>query len=303
MKKSLTGLILLILLSSACSRAFNLSNFETPESMQVDPETGSYYVSNVNGDPLEKDGNGYISKITANGNIVIQKFIGGKPENPVLHAPKGMAIAGSEIFVTDIDHVKAFDKESAKQTRDIDLSAWNVKFLNDMTQDRSGALFVSDMLTNRIFRLDPKAEFAPTIFKEGPELGGPNGLVFNPRSRNLMVVTWDSGQILELDPSGKIHVLKRGLKTLDGIDYDVEGNLYVSSFEKGEIYRIPFYGRGPLSTFMGGLVTPADIACDRKKHELLVPSFNGDIVNTFPLLQKRPSSELSSEKKQPDQKK
>mgnify|MGYP006379510325 CR=1 FL=1 len=59
MKRTVTVLCLLFLSSSACSRAFNLSNFETPESMQVDQDTGSYYVSNVNGDPLAKDGNGY----------------------------------------------------------------------------------------------------------------------------------------------------------------------------------------------------------------------------------------------------
>ena len=109
--------VLFSFLAATNAHSLNLSNFETPESMQVDVETGAYYISNINGDKLAKDGNGYISKITANGNTVIEKFIGGKPENPLLHAPKGLAILGKDIFVTDIDTVKVFDTKSRKLLR------------------------------------------------------------------------------------------------------------------------------------------------------------------------------------------
>ncbi len=273
------------------SRAWTLSSFETPESMQVDPETGSYYVSNINGEPSAKDGNGYISKITANGNTVIQRFIGGKPENPLLNAPKGLWVTSKEIFVADIDVIKVFDKETGKPSATIDLTSWGAKFLNDLAMDSSGIFYVSDTMTNKIFRIDPKKNNEVSIFKEGAVLGSPNGLMINPKSRHVMVVTWEKGEILEIEPNGKVHVLKRGLKALDGIDHDSEGNLYVSSFEKGEIYRIPFYGRGTLTTLMSGLTTPADISCDRKKEELLIPSFKGNSVSTVSL----------SEKKKPNQ--
>ena len=295
MKKILLVLLVLFLFAPTSSFAFNLSNFDSPESMQVDPETGAYYISNVNGEPLVKDGNGYISKVTANGNTVIRKFIGGKPDNPALNAPKGLVISGKNIFVADIDVIKVFEKETGKLTATIDLTPWNVKFLNDLAMDLSGSLYVSDMFTNRIFKIDPRKNQEVKVFKESPQLGSPNGLILNPRSHNLMVVTWDSGQVLEIDPSGRIHVLKRGLKGLDGIDYDTAGNLYVSSFEKGEVYRIPFYGRGALTVFMSGLKTPADISCDRKKGELLVPSFKGNTINTYPL--KRQTPEALPEKK------
>jgi DNA-binding beta-propeller fold protein YncE len=266
------------------AEALTLSGFDKPESMQVDPDTGSYYVSNVNGDPLVKDRNGYISKITANGNTVIQKFIGGKPGHSLLNAPKGLWISGRRLFVADIDSVKVFDKETGKLTATVDLMPWNAKFLNELTMDSSGALYVSDRLTSRIFKIDPETNYEVSVFREGPILGRPNGLMINPKTKQLVVVTWDNGEILEIDHNGNVHVLKRGLKGLHGIDYDVEGNLYVSNFEKGEIYRIPFYGRGSLTTFMSGLTTPAGISCDRKKHDLLVPSFKGNSVTTFPLI-------------------
>ncbi|MBI2095629.1 MAG: SMP-30/gluconolactonase/LRE family protein [Candidatus Omnitrophica bacterium] len=258
--------------------AFALSNFETPESVAVDPEDGSYYVSNVNGEPLAKDGNGYISKINAEGSVVIQKFIGGKDAS--LNAPKGILVSGKNIFVTDIHAVKGFDKATGKITALVDLSRFGVRFLNDIAAEPSGAMFVSDTMTNRIFRIDPSNHYEAKLFYGGKELGSPNGLAVNPKNRHLLVATWGSGEVLEIDRWKKIHVLKRGLQNLDGIDVDNRGNLYVSAFERGEVYRISNLGRGALVTALSGLVTPADISYDRKKDELLVPSFKGHTVSS-----------------------
>ncbi|OIO39581.1 MAG: hypothetical protein AUJ72_00410 [Candidatus Omnitrophica bacterium CG1_02_46_14] len=271
------------------AHSFTLSNFDTPESFVSDPEDGAYYVSNVNGDPSAKDGDGYISKIQSAGNITIQKFIGGKKDEPLLNAPKGLCIVGKNIYVTDIDTVKAFDKETGKPTQIFDLSKFNVRFLNDIAADDKGRLYVSDTSTDQIFKIDSARSHEVTIFKEGKELGGPNGLFFNPKTKGLIVAGYVSGHIFEIDRTGKIHVLKRGLIKPDGLDYDSRRNLYISGFEKGEIYKISRMGRGLLEVFMSGLVTPADISCDRAHNELLIPSFDGNKVMTVKLDQKKPA--------------
>ena len=95
-----------------------------------------------------------------------------------------------------------------------------------------------------------------------------------------MVVTWETGSVLEIARAGNIHVLKKDLSTLDGIDYDKRGNIYVSNFQEGEIYQIAFFGRGAISVFLNGLTTPADIAYDRVKDEILIPSTQGNAVAT-----------------------
>lgn len=246
-----------------------------------DSEDGAYYVSNVGGDALEKDGNGFISKINAGGSIVIQKFIGGKKEDGVLNAPKGLAIVGRNIFVADIDTVKVFDKKTRKPSAIVDLTYHGAKLLNDIATDAVGNLYVSDTLTDRIFKIQPTTGYTVSVYASSPALSGPNGLLMNPRSRRLMVVTWGSGQVLEIGPAGALHVLKRGLTNLDGIDYDKNGNLYVSSFTKGEIYKISNYGRGKLNTHVTGLTAPADILYDRQKEELVVPSMKNNKVTTI----------------------
>jgi sugar lactone lactonase YvrE len=279
-KRLLIFLVFLICFFSPQAFAFKLSNFENPESVVVDSEDGSYYVSNVKGNPVEKDGQGFISKITSNGNTVIQKYFGDKKTEMLLNAPKGLVIAGKNIFVTDIDTVKGFNKETGKPSVLVDLSQYAPSFLNDIAADAQGFLYVSDTFANRIYKINPSRDYEVTLFKEGPELGAPNGLVMNPKTRNLMVATWDSGQILTIDAAGKTRVLKKGLSKLDGIDYDNEGNIYVSSYGKGEIYKISYWGRGPISVFLGGLKTPADISVDRKKNEMLIPSTDGGTVTT-----------------------
>ncbi len=283
MKRFVFSLIIFLIAADA-AQSFTLSSFETPESIIVDPENGYYYVSNINGNPTDKDGNGYISKINPSGSVSIQRFIASQKDQHALHAPKGLLVIGKNIFVTDIDTVKGFDKETGKASVLVDLSKLGVKFLNDLATDGKGMIYASDMMTNQIFKIDSNKDYQASVYAGSVKLGGPNGLVINPKNKNLMVVTFKSGRILEIDRDGDIHVIKRGLTTLDGLDHDRSGNLYVSSFEKGEIYKIPNYGRGTIKTWMNGLTTPADISYDRKKDEVLIPSMKGNSVTTLPAL-------------------
>ncbi len=280
-------------LFSSAAHAFTRSGFDSPESFIADPETGSYYVSNINGPPASKDNNGYISKISASGNLVIQKFIASKNGEPVLNGPKGLLVLGKELWAADIDEIKIFDKNTGKPLRTLSAEPFNAKFLNDLAADGDGKVYVSDMLGDQILKIDPANDYKITVFKRSEELGNPNGLIFNPKSKSLMVVTFKSGEILEIDHHGKIHVLKKGLSALDGVDYDNNGNLYVSSFGKGEIYQIPFYGRGTLSIFQNSLTTPSDISCDRKRQDILVPSFRGNAVTTFFIFDKSRQKEIA----------
>ena len=279
--KKLFFLFTVLNLCASAGHSYTLSGFQTPDSAQVDPEDGSCYVSNVNGAPSARDGNGYISKISSSGNIIIEKFIGGRPNESILHAPKGLAVLGKRIYVADIDTVKVFHKKSRQWLRTVDFRAFRPRFLNDITADTDGFLYVSDTLTNRIFKIDPRNNHQVTLFKKGAELGRPNGLLFNPKTRHLMVAAFQKGQILEIDDSGNAHVLKRGISTPDGMALDAEGNLFVSSLERGEVYRIPFFGRGELSIYLSGLNTPADISYDPAKKEMLIPSSRGQTVTSF----------------------
>src|SRR5690606_14202619 len=71
----------------------------TAESTLYDKDNDIIYVSNINGNHSEKDGNGFISRMEADGTISQLQWVAG------LNAPKGMAIMGDKLYVTDIDEL------------------------------------------------------------------------------------------------------------------------------------------------------------------------------------------------------
>lgn len=280
MKKTFLLLIFIVSFFGDIAYPFTLSNFSFPDSIIVDPEDGAYYISNVNGKTTEKQGKGYISKVSPSGNIIIQKYIGPKEEQQ-MNAPKGLLIIGQELYVTDIDVVRIFNKKTGNLVRVLDLSLVRARYLNAMAYDNRQYIYISDTVGNAIFRLDLKNDHQISIYHLGRSLGGPSGLVINPKSKNLMVASRKAGAILEIDRSHKVHIIKKGLSAPTGITYDEESYLYVSSFDKGEIYKIAKYGRGLLNTFVSGLSSPANISYDAKKNELLIPSYKGNTVTTL----------------------
>jgi hypothetical protein len=77
--------------------------FNNPESVVYDASNDVLFVSNVNGSGVEKDGNGYISKILTDGTVIRKQWVVG------LNAPKGLAIYEDTLYVADIDTLVAVD--------------------------------------------------------------------------------------------------------------------------------------------------------------------------------------------------
>jgi sugar lactone lactonase YvrE len=277
----LSQTILLPIFVGDYAQAFEVKGLKTPESFITDPTTGDYFISNINGKPTEKDNNGFITKLDKTGKIIKLKFVEGGKEGVMLHAPKGLAIIDHTLYVTDIDTVKSFDTETGNPVHHLDLTDVAPAFLNDLAHDSEGNLYVTDMVANMILKIETRNGQKTSVLVKDPRLGGPNGIVVHPQTGNLMVSTWDTGSILEVDPTGQIRVLldSKGLKNLDGIDLDDTGNIYTSSFTDGRIYKIsPDFKKVKL--FKEGLTTPADINLDRANQLLLIPSFNGNKART-----------------------
>lgn len=275
------GLILIAVLHAPVVMAFEVTGLATPESFIVDRRSGDYFISNINGAPTEKDNNGFITRVDAAGKVVALKFIDGTKGAP-LHAPKGLAIVGDYLFVTDIDHVKGYDKESGRLRFDLDFTPYGASFLNDLTRDKDGNLYVSDMMSNFIAKIEPVRSYAISIVAKGAQLGQPNGLAIDAKTNGLVMVNWAEGKVYHVSPGGELTPRLTGaFKHLDGVDFDEAGNLYFSSFTGGTIYRAA--ADGTVTVLKERLTTPADIGIDRQRKLLLVPSFDGNAAMTIPL--------------------
>ncbi len=269
--------------------AFEVSGLQTPESVLPDPETGGYYVSNIQGAPAERDNNGFITRLDKTGKVVALQFVAGG-KGTELHAPKGLAIVGNVLYVSDIDRVRGFDKITGAPLHDIDLKKLGALFLNDLASDGQGNLYVSDTATfldpkavGTIFRIETRVQHRASIYVRDPALGSPNGLMIQPKTKRLLANTWGTGKILEIGHDKRIKTLVEDAawKDLDGMDYDNAGNIYLSSFTGGAIYKVDSMLK--VSLVKGGLTTPADVQVDRQANLLLIPSFNGNTVTTIAL--------------------
>jgi hypothetical protein len=103
--------------------------FRTPESVLYDPKADLYLVANIHGDPSARDGNGFISCISPEGEVIALKWIDGQAEGVTLNAPKGMALTGERLFVADIDVVRVFDRENGAPLDEI--AVQGARFLRD----------------------------------------------------------------------------------------------------------------------------------------------------------------------------
>ena len=66
----------------------SVGDMSTPESALHDPEADVYLVSNINGGPGDRDDNGFISRVSPDGQVLDLKWIDGADPGVTLHAPR-----------------------------------------------------------------------------------------------------------------------------------------------------------------------------------------------------------------------
>ena len=186
-----------------------------PESAIYDKNTDAIYISNINGSPLELDRNGYITKISVNGQILEKKWVSG------LDAPKGLAIHKNNLYVSDVDKIW---KISTKNKKKDFFPIKDAGFLNDLVAHKDGTIYASDMFKNRIYSLKDNNL---TIWKQSKLLDSPNGLLIE--GKYLIIATW-----------GKI---KEGFKT------EVKGKLIKVNMQTRQIKK--FFSTRPIGNLDG----------------------------------------------------
>ncbi|MBI4005373.1 MAG: SMP-30/gluconolactonase/LRE family protein [Gammaproteobacteria bacterium] len=219
-------------------KQWETDGFSNPESVVYDKQANVLYVSNVNGAANEKDGNGFISKVSLDGKILAKEWVTG------LNAPKGLAIHGNKLYTADIDTLVEIDIPTAVITKSYQVT--DAKFLNDVAASSSGEIFVSDMMANRILCLK---DGMLDIWLESPELESPNGLLV--QGDNMILGTW--GVMIEgfkTDTPGHLKTISLKDKSiqsigdgspvgnLDGVEADLDGDYYVTDWMAGKLLHI-----------------------------------------------------------------
>ncbi len=270
----------LLVFDTGTASALQVTGLEGPHSFLADPDSDSYFISNVNGDARDRDNNGFITKLSGDGEIVAFKFVEGGHGPITLHAPKGMAIIGQVLYVADLEAVRSFDKNTGKPLGSVAIpnsagSGASPSMPVGIAADSQGRLYVADQDANTIYRVETTPTLRLTAFMTDKSLAGPSGVAVHPKTGNILVVSWDSGKIFEITPEGALtELVSNGFFTarfqnLGGIDFDRWGNMYVADTTKGKIWRMT--PNRKFQVIAEYLPSPSDVGIDRLNHLILVP--------------------------------
>jgi len=238
-----------------------------PESVFYSATDKLLYVAQIDGKPGEKDGKGAIGKVGLDGKIVDLNWVTG------LNAPKGMGKIGSKLYVADVTDIVEIDFKTGKILKKYPVEG--AKFLNDLTIDSKGNIYVSDSDMHKVHLL--KDGKVSTHYET---LTRPNGLL--AVGSDLLIL--DSGSLIRLDANKKPTTIAEGFdKSTDGIE-QVKPGEYIVSCWAGVVYYVKSDGSKELILDTRPATSnTADIGYDPVKKIVYVPTFFKNSVVAYQL--------------------
>ena len=163
--------------------------FTMPESASFDPQGQQIFVSNVN--VYAKDGNGFVSRVSADGTEVDHTWLSG------LNSPTGLSVHEGLLYVVDYDQLLIVDIENRKIISRA-TTPHKKPALNDVAVSKSGTVFVTGSASSSIYILQDAhlkiwkqdndlLKHANGLLVENTKLlfGGVNWLVFDVQSQQI----------------------------------------------------------------------------------------------------------------------
>jgi sugar lactone lactonase YvrE len=255
--------------ASAPKLLWETKGLAQPESVVEDPATGVIYVSNINGAVMQKDGNGFISRLTADGKMLERQWVKG------LNSPTGLALHDRTLYAADVDQLIEINAASGEILKRYD--AKGAVFLNDVVVDDDGTVYVSDTPMNTIWRLKD-GSFEPWLANDA--LNGPNGLLI--QGKTLIVASLgkvqSQGQKKELGTllavsldDQKVSKVGKGelIGNLDGLQAIQPGVYLVTDWAQGALYRVD--AKGKVDELIDLNQGSADLSYLPGKKMLLIP--------------------------------
>jgi DNA-binding beta-propeller fold protein YncE len=192
-----------------------------------------------------------------------------------------MAVVEHVLYVADLDTLRGFDTTTGKPVLTLTIrspvtsqSELPQASLSDVTFDGKGHLYCSDQKANTIYRVDLATQTFSVLVTDRA-LAGPSGLVVHPKSGQIIAVSWDKGKISEVSPEGVVTELfsngffSSRFQNLRGVDFDRWGNMYVSDFTTGKVWRMSWDKQ--FQVIAEFLPSPGDLSIDRANNLILVP--------------------------------
>jgi hypothetical protein len=229
-----------------------------PESVGCDATEKVLWIGNFGGTelkPAEKDGKGYISKVSLDGKVLEQRAF-----NVTMNKPKGIWVEGTRLWVADIDSVWIFDTKTRQGRR---LMLPGIEFANDVAV-RGTTLYVSDNRSDQLFSVEPAdfldARVQPRAVSAWSKKDvSPNG-IWPAKDGSLLMVGFVGPDkpkgIFAMGTDGAIKSLSPPIGRLDGLYEMRDGGILATDWNTGSLFR--WTAKGGTETLARDFKGPAD---------------------------------------------
>ena len=249
-----------------------ISGLVSPESVVQDAK-GDIYVSEIG--EFNKDGDGKITRISIDGKL--STFASGMDD------PKGLTFIGKSLYVTDKNRVLKVEL-NGKWTVFGSTMAFpqTPVFLNDITSDDAGNLYVSDSGNLKsggaIYKIAQNKKITLVLNEDTPEILAPNGLWII--KNDLYEVDFSSGILYKINLKNKsISKIAEGFGGGDGL-IKSGNNFFFGDWKNGKIFKVQ---GGKVSLFKDGFSAAADIALTYDKKSIMTPDMKAGSITFVPI--------------------
>jgi len=276
MKNLRVFLVLLSVLTSITLNAHEslnaISGLVSPESAAQDAK-GDIYVSEIG--EFNKDGDGKITRISIDGKL--STFASGMDD------PKGLTFIGKSLYVTDKNRVLKVEPDGKWTVFGSTMAFPQTPvFLNDITSDDAGNLYVSDSGNLKsggaIFKIAQNKKITLVLDENTPEILAPNGLWII--KNDLYEVDFSSGILYKINLKNKsISKIAEGFGGGDGLIRS-GNNFFVSDWKNGKIFKVQ---GSKVSLYKDGFTAAADIALSFDRKSIMTPDMKAGSITFVPI--------------------
>ncbi|MCL7988479.1 ATP-binding protein [Sphingobacterium sp. lm-10] len=240
-----------------------------PESVLPITTSSTLLVSLIDGAGNEKDGKGGVAVLHADGKLKNPSWVTG------LHAPKGMAIHDDRLYIADITDVVVVNVNTGELLKKIPVAG--ASFLNDVTTDSQGRVFVSDTREHKIYLIEN--DKASLYLDEANNANGVRVI-----DNTLYVLA--GKELWKVDQNKNKTIVATGLaENGDGLEPVGNGDFLVTCWP-GLIYYVKADGTLEQLLDVRGKMNTADLGYDSANQTLYIPTFNNNSVVAYKLLKK-----------------
>ncbi|RZL36767.1 MAG: ATP-binding protein [Pedobacter sp.] len=241
-------------------------NLPIPESVLYRGDTKELYVSLIDGAGNVKDGKGGVAILNLDGSFKNGNWITG------LNAPKGLAIYKNTLYIADLTAVVTVDIPSGKITNKLEIDG--AVFLNDLTVDDKGTLYVSDTRTNKIHQVKNNEHQLYLA-----DATSANGLKWIKNELYVLAGT----ELWKVNAKKEITVVAKGFEKVgDGLEPLGNGDFIVTCWA-GIIYYVKADGTIEKLQDVQGIMNTADLGYNPQEKIIYIPTFNQNSVIAYQL--------------------